>query len=175
MILGMTNEREWFTAAAGRRITATEIGEMLGVSRRTATNRLGDGLDSDDIIAISRKLGVSPISALVELGKVSYEEVFNFLDNDGTLLATASPEQLIRALAEESLSITDRIEIGASAQAMANKRDELAARRNRNSNTTSPRVHPLSDDEIADAIREANQLQGAAQQRTEELTEPENP
>ncbi|WP_158026041.1 hypothetical protein [Corynebacterium sp. CNJ-954] len=125
----MTNEREWFTSAAGRRVTATDISEYLGISRRTATNRLNDGLSADDIIVVARKLGVSPVDALVELGQLSYDEVFSFLDQDGTLLASASPAQLVRQLAEDTLPLSDRIELGAAAKAKADRRDELAERR----------------------------------------------
>lgn len=172
MMIVMTDEREWFTSAAGRRITATEIAELLNVSRRTATNRLTEGLGSDDLIAIARKLGVSPINALVELGKLTYDEVFEFLDSDGTLVASASPEELLRALAEEMLPLDDRIEMGSIAQAMVAKRDDLKARRNRK----NTHVAPLSDDEIADAIREANERPQAAHTDDGiEYTEPELP
>lgn len=125
----MTNEREWFTSSAGRRVTATDISEYLDISRRTATNRLNDGLSADDIIVVARALGVSSVDALVEFGQLSYDEVFSFLDQDGTLLASASPAQLVRQLAEDTLSLSDRIELGAAAKAKADRRDELAKRR----------------------------------------------
>ena len=54
-------------------------------------------------------------------------EVFDFLDGDGTLLASASTEQLVRTLAEDVLPLSDRIELGAAAKALADRRDELAA------------------------------------------------
>lgn len=50
--------------------------------------------------------------------------------------------------------------------------DHLAERR---SNRNSPGVQPLSDDELADAIREANEQPQAAHPATDELTEPDTP
>ena len=119
----------------------------MGVSRRTATNRLNEGLSSDDLIALARKLDVSPVTALVELDKLSYDEVYSFIDGDGTLLATATQEQLIRQLAEDSLPLSDRIEMGAAAKALADQRDELAERRAKKSHD---RVPPRPDDEDND-------------------------
>lgn len=92
---------------ADRRVTVTEIAEYLGVSRRTATNRVNDGLTADELIVISRKLGLSPIHALVELGKLTLEEAFDFVDGEGKLLATASQDELIFRLAHESLPVEE--------------------------------------------------------------------
>lgn len=126
---------------AGKRVTAVEMAEILNISRNATNARLSKGLDSDDLIAISRGLNLSPIHALVELGKVTYDEVLDFLEGDGTLLKSASPEQLIYQLAEGSLPASDRIELGAAAKALVDKRDDLAARRN--SNTSPEDVPPL--------------------------------
>lgn len=96
----MTDAREWFSSASGRRVTATEIANHLGVSRNTANARLTDGLNSDDIITIARALHVRTLDALVELGKLTYDEVFAFLDSDGQLVQTASEAELALELAE---------------------------------------------------------------------------
>lgn len=90
----MTDAREWFSSASGRRITATEIAKHLGISRNTAQARLNDGLSADDLIALSRALGVRPVDALVEIGPLESDEVFEWLDSDGQLLATATEADL---------------------------------------------------------------------------------
>lgn len=149
----MADERAWFTAVAKRRVTATEISDLLGVSRRTATNRLNEGLSADDLIVIARGLNVSPVNALVELGKLTYQEVFDFLDGDGTLLASATQEQLVRTLAEDVLPLSDRIEIGAAAKALADKRDELADRRAALSESNE-QGHPSPGDKDDGTVRQ---------------------
>lgn len=139
MVWVMTTPAEiktWFSARLGRRVTATDIATALDVSRNTANSRLADGLDAGDTIRISRHFDINPVEALVELGHVTYEDAF--VDSDGTTLATASQEQLIRQLAEDALPISDRIEIGAAAKALADRGDDLAARRARASNTSVP-------------------------------------
>jgi|GEM_PF-1269944 hypothetical protein len=95
----MTDERAWFSSMAKRRITAVEIAEILDVSRRTATTKLTNGLSADELIDISRSLGLSPIHALVELGKITYQEAVDFLDDDGQLLETAEDGELALELA----------------------------------------------------------------------------
>lgn len=164
--------REWFSSTAGKRVTAVEMAEILNISSNATNSRLAKGLDADDLIAISRGLEISPIHALVELGKVTYDEVLDFLEGDGTLLQSATQEQLIYRLAEDALPASDRISLGAAAKALVDQRDELAARR---SNKNTPGVQPLSDTELADAIREANEQPQAAHPATEELTEPDHP
>ena len=109
----MSKETDWFASMAGRRVTVTEIAEYLGVSRRTATDHVNDGLTADELITVSRKIGISPIHALVELGKLTYQEAFDFLDGDGQLLATASTEQVVYRLAEDILTPAQKLEIGA--------------------------------------------------------------
>ncbi|MDN6706415.1 hypothetical protein [Corynebacterium glyciniphilum] len=121
--------KSWFTARIGRRITATDIADALNVSRNTANSRLSEGLDAGDTITVATHFGVNPVEALVELGHISYDDAFTFVDSDGTLLTTATQEQLIRQLAEDSLPLSDRIEIGAAARALADRRDDFEARR----------------------------------------------
>lgn len=130
--------RDWFSSATGKRVTAVEMAEILNISRNATNSRLAKGLDSDDLIAISRHLGISPIHALTELGKLSYDEVMDFLEGDGTLLKSASVEQLVLQLAEETLSTSDRIALGAAAKALADRKDELAARRTKRVDRTIP-------------------------------------
>lgn len=160
----MSDYRDWFKSATGQRVTAEEIGTMLGMSRVSATRRLTtDGLSADEIITVSRKLRVNPVMALVDLGHLKHAEAMDFLDTDGALVATAEDGELALELARRLNPAT-----------MAPELDELAARR-RNTPVPPPSVRAISDDELAAAIEEANQLRGAAHPRTEELTEPESP
>lgn len=131
-----TDPLKWFSETAGRRVTVTGVGEILSVSRNTARSRL-DSLSSDDIIDISRGLGINPARALEELGKLSADEIFGYLDGGGTLLAAASPDELLYRLAEESLPVSSRIRLGASASVIADQ-DELAARRADSNGLVSP-------------------------------------
>lgn len=96
----MDDQRAWFSEVARRRVTVTEIAEHLEVSRKTAQSRLEAGLSSDDIITVARALHVSPSLALVELGKLTYDEVFTFLEGGGKLIETASEAELALELAE---------------------------------------------------------------------------
>lgn len=121
----MANEIQWFSSMAERRVTVTEIGEILGVSRRTATNRLDAGLSSDDLIAVSRALNVPAISALVELGKITHDEAFEYVNGDGQLLATARAEQVVFRLAEEMLTPAQKIELGGAARHYVEQMDNV--------------------------------------------------
>lgn len=102
-VFGMDKEKDWFSSMADRKITVVEIAKHLEVSRNTARSRLDEGLTSDEIIQLARALHLNPVTALNELGKLEGQEIFDFLDSDGTLLATASPQQLIYQLAQDSL------------------------------------------------------------------------
>ncbi|MGX1598634.1 hypothetical protein ACWIDS_16410 [Dietzia maris] len=110
--------KAWLSASAGRRITATEIAEHLGVSRNTANARLAAGLAADDLIRVCRALGINPLSALVELGALTYDELLNAADTDGQLVSTAEDGELALELARRLLPAKRAHEI-----------DELAARR----------------------------------------------
>lgn len=109
----MTGEKEWFSSMVRRKISTIELADLLGVSRRTATKRLSEGLSSDELILVSRKLNLSPIHALVELGRLTHTEAFDYLGGDGLLLDAATPEQLIYKLAEDTLTPQAKIELGA--------------------------------------------------------------
>lgn len=127
----MSTEKDWFTAAAGRRITVTEIGKLLGVNRNTATTRLQDGLSSDEIITLSRHLHLNPVTALEELGKLTIDEVLSYLEQDGQLLQTADVGELALELARRLNPATAAPEL-----------DELAARRaQRDVSTPGDSIH----------------------------------
>lgn len=121
---------------AGRRVIAQEIADALGISRNAANDRMNRGLDAEDAIKVARSLEINPVELLVELGHLSHEDVFNFMDSDGTSLATATQEQLIYRLAEDTLSPSEKLGLAQSVLGQ----DDLAARR---SNTSSSDVDPV--------------------------------
>lgn len=96
----MIDYRDWLKSATGQRVTAEEIGTMLGMSRVSVTRRLTtDGLSADEIITVSRALRVNPIMALVDLGYLEHAEALDFLDSDGQLVETAEDGDLALELA----------------------------------------------------------------------------
>lgn len=117
-----TDPIEWLNSAhPSQRATVTLIGKILNVSRNTASSRINAGLSADDLIAVCRHLGVNPVDALVDLGHLNRGEVLGHIDSDGTLLAAATPDQLLVRLAEESLPLSDRIAIGVRARDVADR------------------------------------------------------
>lgn len=103
MLWGM-EQKDTLGELAGQRLTAVRIGEILGVTEKTARKRLADGLPADDVIAISRGLGVNPTTALIELGYLTLAEVMDSVDADGKLLATADDLDLVFELADRTLT-----------------------------------------------------------------------
>jgi hypothetical protein len=106
-VTDMEDQRAWFSEMANRRVTTTEIGEHLGVTRKTAQSRLEAGLSADDIITVARAVKINPMDALVELGKVTYPEVYGFVEREGKLLGTASDGELALELAQRLNSLRD--------------------------------------------------------------------
>lgn len=133
---------------ADRKITVVEIAKHLNVSRNTARSRLDEGLTSDEIIQLARALHLNPVTALNELGKLSGQEIFDYLDSDGTLLSTASPQQLIYQLAQDSLGREEKGRLWKEVSDPKGYRDDLAERR-RNTPAPPPSVRDVSDDELA--------------------------
>lgn len=131
MVMHMTTPadvKDVFASLAGRRVTAQDMADMLKTSRNTVNLRLKNGLVAEDIIDISRGLNINPVEALVELGNLTRDEVFDFLDGGAKLLSLASIEELVYRLAEDTLSNADKIELGGAARALL-ERDDLASRR----------------------------------------------
>ncbi|MGV0438900.1 hypothetical protein ACUY2L_06975 [Corynebacterium mastitidis] len=95
----MDQQIAWFSSAARRKITVTEVGEALGVSRNTARSRLDARLSSDDVITLSRALGVNPAIALEELQYLDTDELLDWSESDGKLVSTASESELALELA----------------------------------------------------------------------------
>lgn len=121
--------KQWLSENTHRRITDQDVADILGTTRKTANRRLNEGLTADDLILICGKLGINRTMALVELDYIPYQDVIDYLDSDGQLVATADEGELAIELARRLNPATRAPEI-----------DELAARR---SNTRSPDVDPV--------------------------------
>lgn len=157
----MRNHIEWLNQVT-RGDSNREIARRApGVSDATLSRqRRAEKLSADVIIRIAEAYNESPVVALVDLGFMSAK----WITESGVItdLGRASDEELTDELLRR-LRLLDDAPV-----------DELAERRN--SNTSPIRVAPLSDDEIADAIREANeQPQAAHTDDGIEYTEPELP
>ena len=95
----MADIRDWFRSSMDRRVTVEQIGEVLGVSRATATRYVADGLDAAQIIALCDAFGANPIEALVDLGHIDYRHVIDFLDGDDRTISAAEDGELALELA----------------------------------------------------------------------------
>ncbi|MGV3159826.1 hypothetical protein ACEE23_01825 [Corynebacterium sp. 32222D000AT] len=110
--------KQWLSETSHRRITDQEVADILKITRKTANKRLNDGLPTDDLLALCKEFGINRTLALVELGHVPYQDVLDFLDSDGALVATADEGELAIELARRLNPAT-----------RANEIDELASRR----------------------------------------------
>lgn len=96
----MTDFRQWLHGTHRIRATASELAEILDVSRATMTRKLiGDELTGDEVVLMSRHFDVNPVQALVDLGFIEESEVFTFLDQGGLLIETAEDGELALELA----------------------------------------------------------------------------
>lgn len=162
---------------AGLRVTATDIGDALEISRNSANNRLQKGLDADDILQLAEKYGINPVEALIAFELIPISAVRSYIAPGSKQLSSASVEELVFKLAENTLSIADRIEMGATAKAyltiqesqseendISSLKDDLAKRR----------VAEAPDEPDYDAIAEQinrGETKFAAQRATEPLEE----
>lgn len=110
---------------AGRRVISQEVADALNISRNAANDRMNRGLEAGDLITVARHLNINPVDALVELGHITHQEVFAFVDTDGTLLATATAEEAIYRAAELSLTKVEKLRLVRDLI----EDDELASRR----------------------------------------------
>ena len=100
--------KEVLSSLARHRVTAQEIADILGTSRNTINKRMKDGFDASDIIKAARGLGINPVTALQELGYVTIDEVYGFLDRGGVLLETALKVELASTVAAQVDDLAER-------------------------------------------------------------------
>ncbi|MCX7491511.1 HTH domain-containing protein [Corynebacterium sp. P6129] len=148
----MTDIKEWFSSTSKGRLTTEEIANRLGISRATATRRIADGLPSDDIIKLSRSLGINPVIALVELGYVTYDEAFDFVESDGTLVTTADDEDLVLELAERIVPAKRLAELRKRAEERIATVTELPLRPRGGEDVASPSYASMSNEERLDNL-----------------------
>lgn len=91
--------KKWFSETSRQRVTDGMIADILNVTRKTANKRINDGLPMNDLVTISRALEINPVITLVELGHLTHDEIENYLDSDGQLIATADEGTLSIELA----------------------------------------------------------------------------
>lgn len=120
----MTDFRHWLRDLNGRRVTADDIAHKLGVSRTTVTRRLvNDELTADELITLANAYEVNPLQALVDLGRITDQQVWAYLESGGQLVETAEDGALALELARRLNPAT-----------IAPELDMLAARRAEKSN-----------------------------------------
>ncbi|MDN6428045.1 winged helix-turn-helix domain-containing protein [Acidipropionibacterium jensenii] len=141
----MTDFRHWLRDLNGRRVTADDIAHKLGVSRTTVTRRLvNDELTADELITLANAYDVNPLQALVDLGRITDQQVWAYLESGGQLVETAEDAALALELARRLNPATVAPEI-----------DMLAARRTEKSNgqvppTKTPSPPPEHDGTVRD-------------------------
>lgn len=133
----MTDFRHWLRDLNGRRVTADDIAHKLGVSRTTVTRRLvNDELTADELITLANAYEMNPLQALVDLGRITDQQVWAYLESGGQLVETAEDGALALELARRLNPAT-----------IAPELDMLAARRAEKSHD---RVPPRPADEDND-------------------------
>lgn len=152
--------------------TAKEAAAQTGISASNFTRwKQGARADPDFVVKIARAYKANVLDALVEADFITEDEA-KLTEVAPTLdLAKVSGPDLIEELERR----VDMLRYLESLSPSGDATIRHIADRRRNSNNASHRVPPISDDELADAIREANEQPQAAHPATEELTEPESP
>lgn len=155
MLRSMKNHIEWLDKVT-RGDSNREIARQSGVSDATLSRQRRAGeLSSDLIIKIAEAYEESPVIALVDLGFMSAK----WITEPGvvTALSRATDEELTDELLRR-LNLLDKKPV-----------DELAERRRAH-------LEPLSDEELEEAVRDANARPRAAHPADDiEYTEPEFP
>lgn len=152
----MTSHAEWF-ARITRGDSNRQVADRANVSDATLGRQLRAGtLSADMIIKVAEAYNESPVIALVDLGFMSARWVTE--PGVVTALSRASDEELTDELLRRLNLLSDA------------PVDQLASER---SNVHQLHVGDMDDDEAA--VREANELRGAAQKRTPRLDEPTDP
>lgn len=169
---------KWLEATTGGD-SAREIGRHADVSFRTVANQINrEQLSAEVVIKIAEGYGKSPVRALVETGFI-----------DEVWAKSVDPETAIWSLSEEEIAnhVLDRMKLPGSHKMFDTPVGELDEKRKAKESTpdvttadqseqseTPPSVRDDEQD-LEEALRDANALRGAAQHRTPRLEEPEDP
>ncbi|MCS5479776.1 hypothetical protein NYP18_08900 [Corynebacterium sp. YIM 101645] len=155
----MSNHKQWFIETTGNS-SGRAAAELADIPPATLNRQLSKGeLTAEFVIAIARAYHHSPVTALVSTGFITMAEV------DGTSLGDAlrfaSDQELVRELAHR---------IDNEPAHWEGTFDDVVDR------SANPTLHAVpSDDDVEAALQEANDGLAVAQERTDELTEPDAP
>lgn len=180
--------------------TAKEAAALTGVSASNFTRwKKGARADPDFVVKIARAYNSSVLRALVEAEFITEEEAgadiataeFSYYDKLAQATASAKVATNLFEAATEDVRRFHAVQIGgnpeevqdmtlAEVEKLINKlrgsdssRDDLALRR---LSKATPAVEPLSDEELEEAVRDANARPRAAHPADDiEYTEPEFP
>lgn len=92
------NLKTWLETTLQRRITVQEIGNTIGVSRKTATRRVAEEFTTDEIITITTTLGAPPAKALLDLGILTEQQLLDALPDHAQPLSTLTDAELAHEL-----------------------------------------------------------------------------
>lgn len=154
--------------------TAKEAADKTGISASNFTRwKKGARADPDFVVKIARAYNANVLDALVKADFITEDEA-KLTEVSPTLdLTKVSGEDLMNEVERriEALRYLSKLESPNTAPLVT------LADKHRNANRNSPGVHPLSDDEIAADLYEANQMPSAAHDADDdtEYTEPELP
>lgn len=149
--------------------SAREVGRKSGIPFRTITTQINKNkISAENVILIAMAYEAHPVRALVDCDYLEAEYA-----------ATTDPATAIKEISDDGLAaevlyrLTRKTKAEQSGSSLTSTPSEIEEH---NSNIRTLHVAPLSDDEIADAIREANEMPQAAHTDDGiEYTEPESP
>lgn len=156
--------------------TQQEAAVQIGISKSNITRwKAGARADPDFVVKAARAYGANILEALVEAEFITEEEAaltevspaIDITKIDAAVLAEELDRRIkvLNYLKNMYPDPPADLELGATVTDLASMR---------RSNISPANVGTVEDDDEA-AIREANELRGAAQKRTDELVEPDSP
>lgn len=152
------NFPEWITSITAD--SQSDVAARVGLPLRTLQYQIRNGPKIETVIAVADAYGHNPFVALIDLGYINDRWLNQLSESTEAALMAASDEQLTD-------EILRRLKLGS--RNFDTPVDELDARR---SNTATPAIRPVMDDD--DPLAGIDPQQYAAHPRTENLEE-DNP
>lgn len=159
---------EWVDALT-EGATTRSMGEKLGIAHTTIARQIkAEKLSPEMVIDMCRAYGKLPVDGLLETGYLEYGDI----EGAGVpqALRWASNRQLLAEINRRSEPEATRL-FGKSPGII----NPAPPTRSQLIEFPGSRDEALSDEDLDAAIEEANAGLGAAQERTDELTEPDTP
>lgn len=149
--------------------SAREVGRKSGIPFRTITTQINKNkISAENVILIAMAYEAHPVRALVDCDYL--EAKYAATTDPATALKEISDDGLASEVLRRLTRVTKEEQNASTLTSTPSEIEE------RNSNIRTLHVAPLSDDEIAAAIREANEQPQAAHPADEtEYTEPDHP